>query len=141
MLTSSRLRVAICALLVVAAGASMAAPGAPPSKRRLVEVRSYNLKPGTRAEFHRLASTVAVPLLKRFQIDVVAHGPSPQDETSYYLIRAFDDLADRQAKEDAFYGSDDWKTGPREAVLAAIESYTTILLEMDEATVKGLRRP
>src|SRR5262249_57514330 len=58
----------------------------------------------------------------------------------YSLIRAFPSLEDRQRAEDAFYGSDEWKNGPRAAVLAAIESYTTVVIQTDEATIRALRR-
>jgi len=40
--------------------------------------------------------------------------------------------------EDAFYGNNDWKPGSREAMLALIENYTDIVLELDEVTVEGL---
>lgn len=105
----------------------------------IVEIRSYNLRPGSRAHFHRLVVEEAAPMLRRWEIDLVAHGPSPHDETSYYVIRAFEDLDDRQRREDAFYGSAEWREGPREAILSLIESYTTIVLELDEATIEGLR--
>lgn len=108
--------------------------------KRFVEIRSYNLKPGTRAELQRLMAEQAVPMLLRWKVDVVACGPSPHDEDSYVLIRAYDSLAHRQQSQDAFYGSAEWKQGPREAVLALIESYTSVVLELDEATVAGLRR-
>ena len=114
--------------------------GTPPP-RRAVEIRSYNLKPGSRPEFHRLASELAVPMLRRWKIDVVAHGPSPHDDISYYLIRAYPSMAERQRSEDAFYGSDEWRQGPRESILALIDSYTTVVLELDDAAVKSLRRP
>jgi hypothetical protein len=104
-----------------------------------VEIRSYNLKPGTRDEFHRLASEVAVPMLRRWKIDVIAYGASRHDDNSYYLMRGFSSLAGRQRAEDAFYGSEEWRKGPREAVLALIESYATVVVELDEATVAGLR--
>lgn len=110
-----------------------------PEMKRVVEIRSYNLHPGTRTEFHRLVVEESVPLLKRWDVDLVAYGPSPHDDRSYYLIRAFDDLDDRQRREDAFYGSDEWKNGPRDAILSLIESYTTIVLEVDAATIEGLR--
>jgi hypothetical protein len=134
-----RLAAAAAALISLAAPDAMSAER--PATRRAVEIRAYNLKPGRRAEFHRIASDVAVPMLRRFKIDVVAHGPSPHDETSYYLIRSFADLADRQRREDAFYGSEEWRQGPREAVLALIDSYTTVVLELDEPAVDALRRP
>ena len=79
-------------------------------------------------------------LLKRWNFDVVAHGPSLHDENSYYVIRRFDSLAQREQSEDAYYASDDWRKGPREAILALIENYMDIVLELDEVTVQGLRK-
>ena len=105
-----------------------------------VEIRSLNLKPGTREEFHRLYVEESLPLLKRWSIDVVAHGPSLHDENAYYVIRRFDSLAHREQIEDAFYDSDEWRQGPREAVLALIENYTDIVLELDDVTLQGLRK-
>ena len=46
----------------------------------LVEILSYNLKPGTRAEFHRLFIEEAFPMLKRWNVDMVAYGSSLHDE-------------------------------------------------------------
>ena len=109
-------------------------------KRRSVEIRALNLKPGTRAEFHRIYMECSLPLLRRWKMDVVSFGPSPHDQTTYYVIRAFANLAERQASEDAFYGSDDWKKGPREALLSLIESYIDVVLELDEPTIAALRR-
>jgi hypothetical protein len=104
-----------------------------------IEIRSYTLKPGTRDEFHRLFLEEAYPMLKRWNVDVVAYGPSLHDENSYYLMRRFDSLADRAQSEDSFYGSDEWRQGPRAAILACIETYTEFVLELDEGTVQGLR--
>ncbi len=81
--------------------------------KHFVEIRSYNLKPGTRDEFHRLFLEEAMPLLQRFHVDVVAYGRSLHDENSYYLMRRFDSLAQRDQ-------SDEWRKGLREAVLACI---------------------
>ena len=105
-----------------------------------IEIRSINLKPGRREEFHRLYIEEALPLLKRWNFDVVAHGPSPHDENSYYVIRHFESLAQREEREDAYYASDDWMQGPRERILALIEGYMDIVLELDEVTVQGLRK-
>jgi hypothetical protein len=105
-----------------------------------IEIRSLNLKPNTREEFHRLYIERALPLLKQWNFDVVAHGPSLHDENTYYVIRRFDSLAQRDEMEDAYYSSDDWRQGPREAMLALIENYTDIVLELDDAMVQGLRK-
>jgi NIPSNAP protein len=105
-----------------------------------IEIRTLNLKPGTRDEFHRLYIEEALPLLQRWSFDVVAHGPSLHDENSYYVIRSYDSLAQREQMEDTYYASSDWRQGPRETMLALIESYTDIVLEVDEVTVQGLRK-
>ena len=105
-----------------------------------IEIRSINLKPSTREEFHRLYIEEALPLLKRWNFDVVAHGASLHDENSYYVIRRFDSLAQREQSEDVYYSRDDWRQGPREAILALMENYTDIVFELDEVTVQGLRK-
>ena len=81
-----------------------------------------------------------MPLLKRRNIDVVAYGPSLHDENSYYLMRRYDSLAQREESENAFYSSDEWRQGPREAILALIENYTEIVMKLDDATLQGLRK-
>jgi hypothetical protein len=107
--------------------------------RRLVEIRTYDLKPGTRLAFDSLVFAV-LPLLRQHDIDVVTFGASDHDSTSFYLIRAFDDAQDRDRKEERFYGSAEWRDGPRDSVLAMIERYTTVVLTLDGATIEGLRR-
>jgi len=106
----------------------------------LIEIRSILLKPGKRQEFHQLYISEALPLLKRWNFDVVRHGPSLHDEDSYYVIRRYDSLAQREEMEDTYYGSDDWWQGPRERVLALMENYTDIVFELEEATLQGLRK-
>ena len=106
---------------------------------RIVEIRSYNLKAGTRDRFHQRFVREALPMLRRWKVDVVAYGPSLHDSDSYYLMRAYASLEDRQRSEDAFYGSDEWRQGPREAILADIASYTTVVMRLDDAVLRGLR--
>ena len=104
-----------------------------------VEIRSYTLKPGTRDEFHRLFIEDAFPMLQRWNVDVVAYGRSLHDENSYYLIRRFDSLSQREQSENSFYSSDEWRQGPRESIITLIENYTEVVLEVDEVTLQGLR--
>lgn len=106
----------------------------------VVEIRSYNLKPGTRDHFHQLFEREALPLLQRFKIDVVAYGPSLHDDDSYFLMRSFSSVEQRQRSEDAFYEGTEWRLGPREAILDYIASYTTVLIRLDDTTLRGLRR-
>jgi hypothetical protein len=107
---------------------------------KVVEIRSYNLKPGSRGEFHRLVVEVSLPMLQRWGVDVVAFGPSPHDDSSYYLMRAYDSLEHRQSSQDAFYGSPEWRQGPREKIVSLIDSHTSIVIELDSSAVDSLRK-
>jgi hypothetical protein len=106
---------------------------------KYVELRTYKLKPGSGEEYHRLVVEAALPMLARHEVDLVAYGPSLHDPDAYYLIRAYDNLAHRESSEDAFYGSIEWRHGPREAIVGLIETYTEVVIELDEATVDGMR--
>jgi len=112
----------------------------PAAPTRQVEVRSYNLKPGTRDRFQALFEREALPMLKRWKVDVVGYGPSLHDQDSWFLMRGFPSVEARQKSEDAFYGSEEWIKGPREAILAGIDTYATIVVNVDEATLRGLRK-
>ena len=100
----------------------------------MIEIFTLNLKPGGRDKFHQLFLTESLPLQKKWKIEVVAHGPSMHDEDSYYVIRSFKSLEDRQETEDAFYNSDDWQKGPRTAMLALIENYATAVISAETLT-------
>jgi hypothetical protein len=132
-------RLVLVALLTIVAATPLRAQDKPAGSA-IVEIRSYNLKPGRRAAFHKRFVEQALPMLHRFKVDVVAYGPSIADSDSYFLIRAFPSLDARQKSEDAFYGSDEWKQGIREAVLADIENYTTVVSAVDADTLRAMRK-
>ena len=107
--------------------------------KKWVEIRSYNLKADSRDEFHRLVIEESLPMLERWAVDVITFGRSPHDDTSYYLIRAYDSLEHRHSSQDAFYSSPGWRQGPRQAILSLIESDTSIVIEMESAAIDLLR--
>jgi len=98
----------------------MASPAAP---QEVFEILTLDIKAGRRDEFHNVYVTQSVPLLKKWNFNVVAYGPSLHDANSYYVIRRFKSLEDREKSEDAFYGSDDWKSGPRDVIMGLVEHF------------------
>ena len=107
--------------------------------RRLVEIRAYRLKPGTRDGFHAAATNEALPMVRAYGMDVVTHGPVPNDPNGYFLVRSFASLAELTAQEDEFYGSAPWREGPREALVSRIETYVDTLLWLSPAAIDDLR--
>ena len=108
--------------------------------QRLIQIRTYELAPDARGAFHRAFVEQAVPMLHRWRHEVVAFGPSPHQDDAYFLIRAYDDLDDLNARQDAFYGSPEWRQGPRENVLAMIRHYQDAVLWASPDTIDDLRR-
>lgn len=105
---------------------------------KLVEIRTYKLKPGS-AERFVAAFHDALPLVRQSGMDVVAFGRSDHEHESFYLIRAYNDRAELAAQQEAFYSSDAWRYGPREALIACLDDYLNTLLWLSEQSVEDLR--
>lgn len=104
---------------------------------RVLEIRTYRIRDGKRDEFGRRVSAV-LPLLQRYGIDVVGHGPSIEDAEHYVLLRSFASLDQRDEQERAFYEGDEWRAGPREGILELIETYHTVVLRSTPEAVRTL---
>ena len=106
---------------------------------RLLEIRTYRLKPGTRVPFERLMALRCLPLLQAWGMDVVHAGSCALDPDAYVLMRAFEGADHLNQSQDAFYGSEDWRGGPREEVLACIDQYLSVVLTLEESALAALR--
>jgi quinol monooxygenase YgiN len=106
---------------------------------RVVEIRSYRLKPKSVEAFHALVAEESVALQRAAGIDVVAYGRSLHDADAYFLIRAFDSMEHLQRSQDAFYASAAWRHGPREAIVALIESDANTVLLLSAQAIESMR--
>jgi hypothetical protein len=103
--------------------AKIGAMASPATSQEVLEILTLDIKPGRRDEFHKVYETQSLLLLKKWNFNVVAYGPSLHDADSYYIIRRFKSLEDRKKSEDAFYDSDDWKSGPRDDIMGLVEHF------------------
>jgi NIPSNAP len=98
------------------------------SENGVFDLRTYQLKPGTGPEFHRIASEGVVPMLERYGIDVVAYGLSQVFDDRYFLLRSFASTAHRQEQLEAFYGSQEWLETFNDDIMSRIETYHVLVL-------------
>lgn len=105
---------------------------------KLVEIRTYKLKPGT-AERFVSAFHDALPLVRASGMDVVAFGRSNHEHESFYLVRAYENLDQLKVQQDAFYSSDVWRQGPRAPLVSCLEDYLNTLLWLSDQSVEDLR--
>ncbi len=108
-------------------------------KQRILEIRTYKLKPDCHEAFLQEYIDKCVPMLISWPIDLVFFGLSEVDSDSFIAMRAFDSFDERQAKEDAFYSSDQWQSGPRETILSMIENYHDVTITMNSVAIEALR--
>ena len=106
---------------------------------KLLEIRTYKLHADASQRFIE-AFQLALPLLQESGIDVVAFGQSNHEHDSFYLVRAFKDQSHMIASQDAFYSSEAWRQGPRESLVACIESYLNTLLWLNNEGIEDLRK-
>lgn len=95
----------------------------------IVEVRSYRIKPGRRAEFIRLFETRAVPALRAHGMEVLGPLLDLENPNKFVWLRSFPSLEERERMRDAFYGSDVWKNELEAVAMPLLESYDVILCE------------
>lgn len=107
---------------------------------RTVEILQYTLRKGSGATFHAIMREISVPLHQRYGIDVVSFGNSLHDPDCYYLIRTFDIPEKMAVVLDAFYASDDWRSGPREEIIHSIETSIRTVMNLPPESVNGLRK-
>ncbi|EOI5773305.1 NIPSNAP family protein [Cronobacter sakazakii] len=106
---------------------------------RTVEILQYTLRKGTGVAFHAIMQEISAPLHQGHGIDVVSFGNSLHEPDCYYLIRAFDNVESMAAVLDAFYASDDWRSGPREEIIRSIETSIRTVINLPPESVEGLR--
>lgn len=76
-----------------------------------------------------MIESYSIPMLKRWNVKVIAFGKSLHDENSYYLIRKYDSLKQRVESQNAFYNSEEWINNYDKVVMELIDNYTTSVME------------
>ena len=78
-------------------------------------------------------------MLRAKRMDVVAYWRSDHEEETYYLVRSYSSLETLKIEQNAFYGSDDWKLGPRIELVDRIETYLDTLIWSSDIAVASMR--
>lgn len=97
----------------------------------IIEIRTYLIKENKRETFHKFVEENSIPMLKRWNVNVLSYGKSLHDDNSYFLIRKYKSLEERKESQNAFYSSEEWTSNYEKAIMKLIEKYTTFVLEAD----------
>lgn len=95
----------------------------------IIEVRSYRIKPGRRAEFIDFFEQRAVPALRSHGMKVIGPMLDVENPNKFVFLRSFPSLEERERLKDAFYEGELWKNELESIAMPMIDSYDVILCE------------
>jgi len=95
----------------------------------IVEVRSYRIKPGKRAEFIDLFEKRAIPALRSHGMKIIGPLLDVENPNKFVFLRSFPSLEARDQMKDDFYGSELWKNELEHLAMPMLDSYDVILCE------------
>lgn len=95
----------------------------------IVEVRSYRIKPGRRAEFIQLFETRAIPALRSHGMQILGPLIDLENPNKLVWLRSFPSLDERDRMKEDFYEGPFWKNELEAIAMPMIDSYDVILCE------------
>ncbi|HSS22177.1 MAG TPA: NIPSNAP family protein [Pyrinomonadaceae bacterium] len=101
----------------------------------IVEVRSYRIKPGRRAEFVQLFEQRAIPAQRSYGMKIVGPLVDLENPNKFVFLRSFPSLEELERMKNAFYGGELWKNELETIAMPLIESYDVILCETSAGCV------
>ncbi len=95
----------------------------------IVEMRTYKLKPGTRAEFVETFRSRSIPAHEEIGMKILGPFLSIEDPDTFFFMRGFPDLASREPMKAKFYEGELWKNELEKVVMPMIEKYDVVLVD------------
>jgi len=102
----------------------------------IIEMRTYKLKPGKRAEFLEIFRTRSVPAHDEIGMKILGPFLSIEDPDTFFFMRGFPDLASREPMKAKFYEGELWKRELENVLMPMIEKYDVVLVDDPEEKVR-----
>ena len=103
------------------------------------EIRRYQTRPGTRAEWVRYMEDVVVPYQRSKGMTVVASFVDEEDEDGYVWIRRFDSEDDRAVRYAAAYDDPEWTDTIAPVVSRLLLKERSVVTRVRPTPISGLR--
>jgi heme-degrading monooxygenase HmoA len=102
----------------------------------IIEMRTYKLKPGKRAEFLEIFRTRSVPAHDEIGMKILGPFLSIEDPDIFFFMRGFPDLESREPMKAKFYEGELWKRELENLLMPMIEKYEVVLVDDPEGKVR-----
>ena len=95
----------------------------------IIEMRTYKLKPGKRAEFLQIFRTKSMPAHAEIGMKILGPFLSIEDPDMFFFMRGFPDLPSREPMKAQFYEGELWKSELEGILLPLLDSYEVVLVD------------
>jgi hypothetical protein len=95
----------------------------------LIEMRTYRVAAGRRAEFLEIFRTKTIPAHEAIGMKVIGPFLSIEDPDVFFWMRGFPDARARDAMKSAFYDGPLWKEDLERTLFPMLEKYDAVLVE------------
>lgn len=102
----------------------------------IVEMRTYKLKPGRRAEFLEVFRSKSMPAHAEIGMKILGPWLSIEDPDTFFFMRGFPDRASREPMKARFYEGALWKSELEAKLMPMIEKYDVVLVDDAEELLR-----
>ncbi len=102
----------------------------------IIEMRTYKLKPGKRAEFLEIFRTKSMPAHAEIGMKILGPWLSIEDPDAFFFMRGFPDMASREPMKAKFYEGKLWKSELEQVLMPMIERYDVVLIDDPDGLVR-----
>ena len=102
----------------------------------IIEMRTYKLKPGTRAEFLQIFRAKSMPAHAAIGMKILGPFLSIEDPDIFFFMRGFPDLPSREPMKAQFYEGELWKSELESVLMPMLEKYEVVLVDDPDGQIR-----
>ena len=102
----------------------------------IIEMRTYKIKPGKRAEFLEIFRSKSIPAHDEIGMKILGPFLCIEDPDTFFFMRGFPDLESREPMKAKFYEGELWKRELENVLMAMIDKYEVCLVDDPKGLVR-----
>jgi hypothetical protein len=95
----------------------------------IIEMRTYQTKPGKRSQFLEIFCSKSLPAHTELGMKILGPFLSVEDPNTFFFMRGFPDLVSREPMKAKFYEGELWKKELENVLLPMLENYEVVVVE------------
>src|ERR1700756_2899855 len=93
----------------------------------IIEMRTYKIAHGRRAEFVKILETKAFPAHQKIGMKILGPFLSVEDDNTFFWIRAFPDQQSCEQIRNEFYNGKLWKEDLEQKLMPILDKYDVVV--------------